>query len=360
MNVAANFIAEASEFFDERRVMMREPAHDQFAGVLHDKNLGAEKSRKFSAAADQRVSSSIYEMVCRFRPGHGCARRTRNHHRQFTRRDTDGSGEFFGAQGHHVPVQGLDAMVGFISGVAVRGSWSSGWLRKLKIDSARDSEATAARKARASSTSAGEKIRHCPRGYARLGESSHGRRCSPLNFSCSSVSTLSSAFWSLSGLLTSHSQSTAVFHPSASRVVRFRVSRWRLLSSFDLQNSTLVCGLRRPRSQRAHPCQKHPCTRIANWYLGKTISGLPGKSLRCRRKRKPRACRAWRTANSGAVSFARTRAINELRLSAERRFMPSRTLPESVYHIRDKSGTLRIPAGSTKGDAAPPSVHLGW
>ncbi len=46
-------------------------------------------------------------------------------------------------------------------------------------------------------------------------------------------------------------------------------------------------------------CQKQPCTKIAARRRGNTMSGLPGKSVRCKRKRYPIACSALRTARSG-------------------------------------------------------------
>ena len=60
-------------------------------------------------------------------------------------------------------------------------------------------------------------------------------------------------------------------------------------------------------------CQKHPCTKITVPYLGRTMSGVPGRSLRCSRKRKPKRCSMERTRSSGRVFFPRTFDIRALR-----------------------------------------------
>ena len=69
-----------------------------------------------------------------------------------------------------------------------------------------------------------------------------------------------------------------------------------------------------------HPCacQKQPLTKMTFRRDGKTMSGVPGKSRRCKRNRYPREWRTRRTATSGAVSLPRIRDINALLLSGDR------------------------------------------
>jgi hypothetical protein len=57
---------------------------------------------------------------------------------------------------------------------------------------------------------------------------------------------------------------------------------------------------------------------MAAFLLGNTISGLPGKCLACRRKRKPSLCSKRRTTISDAVFFGPKREIKVLRLSGVR------------------------------------------
>ena len=69
-----------------------------------------------------------------------------------------------------------------------------------------------------------------------------------------------------------------------------------------------------------HPwaCQKQPLTKMTFRRDGKTMSGVPGRSRRCKRNLYPREWRTRRTATSGAVSLPRMRDINALLLSGDR------------------------------------------
>jgi hypothetical protein len=62
-------------------------------------------------------------------------------------------------------------------------------------------------------------------------------------------------------------------------------------------------------------CQKHPCTKMQDPWRGRTMSGLPGRSRLCNRKRYPIECRMRRTASSGFVCLPRIRLIKRLRFS---------------------------------------------
>ena len=80
-----------------------------------------------------------------------------------------------------------------------------------------------------------------------------------------------------------------------------RRSRIVLAVRLVFQNSEFVAGVTRPYRQRCE-CQKQPWTKIILRRDGSTMSGLPGRSLRCRRKRYPIRCTIDRTINSGLVS----------------------------------------------------------
>jgi len=118
----------------------------------------------------------------------------------------------------------------------------------------------------------------------------------------------------MSGFFVSHDQTTSTDHPSASRSVIFRASRAMLSSNFRAQNSARVFGVLAAR----HPewrCQKHPCTKITFRRPGNAMSGVPGKSRRCRRNRYPRRWSRRRTAISGSVFFCLTRRMSAFRAS---------------------------------------------
>ena len=90
-----------------------------------------------------------------------------------------------------------------------------------------------------------------------------------------------------------------------------------LRSSFACQYSCLDVGLA-AALHRSCWCQKQPCTKITVRYLGKTMSGLPGRSLRCSLKRNPAPCRSRRTVSSGLVFWLFTAAIVLRRCSGVR------------------------------------------
>lgn len=128
----------------------------------------------------------------------------------------------------------------------------------------------------------------------------------------------------------SHSQTVRTRHPAFVRAFSLRASRATLRSNFSSQNATLVFGLVVRRQLRCR-CQKHPCTNTTLLSLGKTRSGVPGKSRRCKRKRKPsrwaellttisareffgpiRDIRADRTADTGASVQSLAAALDRL------------------------------------------------
>jgi hypothetical protein len=86
----------------------------------------------------------------------------------------------------------------------------------------------------------------------------------------------------------SHSQMTITRQPAARSCRFLRASRLVLASNFSRQNSTRVLGIV-ALPHKACLCQKHPCTKMTVLSLGSTRSGVPGRSLRCSLKRKPRA-----------------------------------------------------------------------
>ena len=102
-------------------------------------------------------------------------------------------------------------------------------------------------------------------------------------------------------LRVSHSHMTRTRQPRLCSASTFRRSRKTFLRNFSCQNRTRVLG----EYAYWHPgclCQKQPCTKIAAWRRGKTRSGRPGRSLRWRRKRKPKLWAIRRTTISGVVS----------------------------------------------------------
>ena len=121
---------------------------------------------------------------------------------------------------------------------------------------------------------------------------------------------------SLGSLLSSHCQTTNDFHPSDLRSWRAFSSRERFRSNFILQNALFDFGIR----DFAQPCQcqKQPWTKITLEKRESTISGIPGKSLRCRLNRYPSRWSILRTANSVEVFCLGTRDIISLRESIEK------------------------------------------
>lgn len=109
---------------------------------------------------------------------------------------------------------------------------------------------------------------------------------------------------SLRSLRKPHSQRTSTRHPASRSRRVFRASRSMLASNLVCQCLVLLAGVA-VRRQFGCLCQKQPWTKITSWYLGSTISGLPGRSLTLIRNRNPCACRYLRTFNSGRVFLPR-------------------------------------------------------
>lgn len=82
------------------------------------------------------------------------------------------------------------------------------------------------------------------------------------------------------------------------------------------QNSRLVSGIV-AYLQFWWPCQKQPLIKMAVLYFGRTMSGLPGISFRCNRKRKPCANKKRRTKTSGLVFLLLMCDMQRLRCSSE-------------------------------------------
>lgn len=110
-------------------------------------------------------------------------------------------------------------------------------------------------------------------------------------------------FWSVWSFFlgfSSHCQITITRHPIFSNKEKVILSRSTFPYIFLLQNSRLVSGIV-AYLQSECPCQKHPLMNMTVLYFGRTMSGLPGKSFRCNRKRKPFANKKRRTKTSGLV-----------------------------------------------------------
>ena len=137
------------------------------------------------------------------------------------------------------------------------------------------------------------------------------------------------------GLRTPHSQTVSTLQPSSASSATCRRSRARLPRNFFSQKARRVLGITASR----HPecwCQKQPCTKMTAEYFGRTISGRPGRSLRCRRYLSPALCSPARRSRSGVVFAWRILAMCRLRSSADRR--QSRTRPRGGNHIEDALG----------------------
>lgn len=96
------------------------------------------------------------------------------------------------------------------------------------------------------------------------------------------------------------SQMCSGSHPAWRSLSSFRRSRATLPSSFVRHQSALFFGKTQCWGQA---CQKQPSTNTATRGPTRTMSGLPGRSVRWSRYRIPEACRARRTATSGSVDF---------------------------------------------------------
>jgi len=117
---------------------------------------------------------------------------------------------------------------------------------------------------------------------------------------------------------TSHSHTVKTRQPSALSSRVFRTSRSTFVENLFFQNCALFVGIV-VLSQLWWRCQKQPCTKTTIRYFGNTISGFPGRSLRCRLNRYPRVCKAERTAISGTVSRPRMRDMFQLLRSGDSR-----------------------------------------
>lgn len=122
-----------------------------------------------------------------------------------------------------------------------------------------------------------------------------------------------------------HSQMTKQRHPSLLRAACVALSLATLREIFVSQYVVFEAGIR----DLLQPClcQKQPFTKTAVLYLGRTRSGLPGRTLECKRKRKPAAWRPRRTNNSGEVPLDRTSAIIRLRVCGSTVSVMHRTRP---------------------------------
>ena len=85
----------------------------------------------------------------------------------------------------------------------------------------------------------------------------------------------------------SHSQTTITFQPRAWSSCCWRKSRSTLPFIFFSQNSALFFGQTK-YLQPSCLCQKHPLIKMHVLYLGRMMSGLPGRSLTFFRYRNPR------------------------------------------------------------------------
>jgi hypothetical protein len=112
-----------------------------------------------------------------------------------------------------------------------------------------------------------------------------------------------------------HSHTMITRQPAAFSAALTSRSRLMFPSNLRSQNSWRVFGLyASPQSCR---CQKHPWTRMTVRLDRKTMSGRPGRSRACRRKRYPIPCSSLRTSFSGPVSRPRMRDMSSLRFSGD-------------------------------------------
>ena len=108
-----------------------------------------------------------------------------------------------------------------------------------------------------------------------------------------------------SGLPSSHCHTTTTSHPNCLSSAMFFLSRSTFLQNLSFQNLALVFGVPLFR----HPscwCQKQPWMNIAVLCFGNTMSGDPGRSLRCNLNLSPIRWAADRTSSSGFVFFEPT------------------------------------------------------
>jgi hypothetical protein len=115
---------------------------------------------------------------------------------------------------------------------------------------------------------------------------------------------------------TRHPHTVSTVHPRLRRARRTRSSRFRFACILSAQNFLLVDGSFE-RRQPLWPCQKHPLTKMATWNCATIMSGVPGSSRSCRRKRILCRRRNLSTSLSGRVFDPRTRLISQLRFCFE-------------------------------------------
>lgn len=127
----------------------------------------------------------------------------------------------------------------------------------------------------------------------------------------SEISRFSITDFRLLGSFVSHSQITTTFHPSFLSSALTRASRALLVANLAIQYGVRG-GVALP--QPGCWCQKQPCIKTAICRRGSTKSGVPGRSRRCNRNRRPRAWAARLTRSSGVVFLPPTRDINHDRL----------------------------------------------
>ncbi len=110
-----------------------------------------------------------------------------------------------------------------------------------------------------------------------------------------------------------HSHMTAILQPACSKATMAELSFWRLRWIFASQKSVRVPGSL--NKWQSWPCQKQPCMKITALYLGKTMSGFPGRSLTWSRNLNPFLWRRDLIWCSGLVFFPRMPDIILLRVS---------------------------------------------
>ena len=105
-----------------------------------------------------------------------------------------------------------------------------------------------------------------------------------------------------SRFLVSHCQTARTLQPERFSSSDFRRSLSIFSSSLRFQYSVFEEG----RLDLGHPgcwCQKQPCTNRTPRYLGRTMSGVPGRSFLCKRNRNPMRWSNDLTISSGPVPF---------------------------------------------------------
>ena len=114
------------------------------------------------------------------------------------------------------------------------------------------------------------------------------------------------------GRVSWHSQTMSTRQPWRRRRRRCFRSFVTFRANFSAQNLRWVLWV----DAILHPlcrCQKQPWTRTTALYLGRTMSGLPGREDTLSRKRYPAQCRRLRTLRSGPVFLPRILDMRSLR-----------------------------------------------